>query len=74
MQLPMHGPACPSTKTQIPPAMNLGVTGLHYAAAIIDTTLKAILKQVFTGLVFVFFTGLVVTLKPVKVRPFHTFE
>ena len=33
MHQPMHGPACPSTKSPIPPTPNLMVTGLHDAAA-----------------------------------------
>ena len=29
----MHGPFCPSTKTQIPPQRNLGPVALHHTAA-----------------------------------------
>ena len=33
MHQPIHGPACPSDQTPIPPAVNLTVTGLHCTAA-----------------------------------------
>ena len=41
----MHGPACPSTPTQILPAQNLGVTELHDTAAKSFGFLKLVLNQ-----------------------------